>query len=72
MSEDVLNCMKASVSNFMKGIGGEEGQGITPDTVMAQSGEAVAQLCMWQLVIGYNLRELEVREDMAKAFKKEE
>ena len=24
----------------------------------------MAQLCMWQLVIGYNLRELEVREEM--------
>jgi len=72
MSEDVLNCMKGLVSNVMKGIGGEEGQGITPDTVMEQSGEAMAQLCMWQLVIGYNLRELEVREEMTKAFKKEE
>jgi hypothetical protein len=35
---------------------------IRPDTVTEQSGEALAQLCMWQLVVGYNLRELEVRE----------
>ena len=36
---------------------------IGPDTVTEQSGEALAQLCMWQLVVGYNLRELEVREE---------
>lgn len=35
---------------------------IRPDTVTEQSGEALAQLCMWQLVVGYNLRELEVRD----------
>ena len=29
-----------------------------------QSGEALAQLCMWQLVVGFNLRELEVRDNM--------
>ena len=72
MSEDVLDCMKDLVSNFMKGIGGEECQGINPDTVMEQSGKDMAQLCMWQLVIGYNLRELEVREEMGKALNKEE
>ena len=31
-----------------------------------QSGEALAQLCMWQLVVGFNLRELEVRDNMKK------
>ena len=42
MFEDVLNCMKALVSNFMKGIGGEEGQVITPDTVTEQSCNAIS------------------------------
>merc|ERR1712176_1561391 len=37
---------------------------ITPNTILEQSGEAIAQLCMWQLVSGYNLRELEIREEM--------
>jgi len=36
---------------------------IGPSTVTEQSGEALAQLCMWQLVVGFNLRELEVREE---------
>jgi len=36
---------------------------IGPNTVTEQSGEALAQLCMWQLVVGFNLRELEVREE---------
>lgn len=48
----------------MSGIG--EGQ-IGPNTVTEQSGEALAQLCMWQLVVGYNLRTLEVREEMKKS-----
>jgi hypothetical protein len=26
----------------------------------------MAQLCMWQLAVGYNLRELEVREELKK------
>jgi len=50
---------------------GEDGGGnnsatnnkIGPNTVTEQSGEALAQLCMWQLVVGFNLRELEVREE---------
>jgi hypothetical protein len=46
-----------------EGGGDVEGKMIGPDTVTEQSGEALAQLCMWQLVVGYNLRELEVREE---------
>ena len=64
MSQDVLVAMKGLVNAVMAGIG--EGQ-ISPDTVTEQSGEAMAQLCMWQLVIGYNLRTLEVREEMRKS-----
>ncbi|CAB9507714.1 expressed unknown protein [Seminavis robusta] len=64
MSQDVLVSMKGLVNAVMAGIG--DGQ-ITPDTVTEQSGEAMAQLCMWQLVMGYNLRELEVREEMKKS-----
>ena len=52
------------VNAVMSGIG--EGQ-IGPNTVTEQSGEALAQLCMWQLVVGYNLRTLEVREEMKKS-----
>ena len=63
MSQDVLVSMKGLVNAVMSGIG--EGQ-ITANTVTEQSGEAMAQLCMWQLVVGYNLRELEVREEMKK------
>ena len=43
--------------------GGNGDNIIGPNTVTEQSGEALAQLCMWQLVVGYNLRELEVREE---------
>ncbi|KAL3906385.1 MAG: hypothetical protein SGILL_009290 [Bacillariaceae sp.] len=66
MSQDVLVCMKGLVQAVLAGIG--EGQ-IGPETVTEQSGEAMAQLCMWQLAVGYNLRELEVREEMKKNLK---
>lgn len=65
MSPDVLVAMKGLVNAVMSGIGGDEGP-IQPETVTEQSAEAMAQLCMWQLVIGYNLRTLEVREEMKK------
>jgi hypothetical protein len=64
MSPDVLVAMKGLVQAVMSGIG--EGE-IGPETVTEQSGEAMAQLCMWQLAIGYNLRTLEVREEMKKS-----
>jgi Protein of unknown function (DUF760) len=64
MSQDVLVAMKGLVNAVIAGIG--DGQ-IGPDTITEQSGEAMAQLCMWQLALGYNLRTLEVREEMRKA-----
>ena len=64
MSQDVLVAMKGLVNAVISGIG--EGQ-IGPDTVTEQSGEAMAQLCMWQLVIGYNLRTLEVRDEFKRS-----
>jgi hypothetical protein len=64
MSQDVLVCMKGLVQAVLGGIG--DGK-IGPETVTEQSGEAMAQLCMWQLAVGYNLRELEVREEMKKS-----
>lgn len=65
VSEDVLVAMKGMVKAVLSGIGDEDQIG--PDTVTEQSGEAMAQLCMWQLVVGYNLRTLEVREEMRKS-----
>jgi len=81
MSPEVLEAMKGLVTAVLAGIteddedldailggGGSDGQGskIGPNTVTEQSGEALAQLCMWQLVVGFNLRELEVRDSMKK------
>lgn len=66
MGPDVLVAMKGLVKAVMTGIGEDE---IGPDTVTEQSSEAMAQLCMWQLAIGYNLRTLEVREEMKKSLK---
>jgi Protein of unknown function (DUF760) len=64
MSTDVIVAMKALVNAVMAGIG--DGL-IGPNTVTEQSAESMAQLCMWQLAIGYNLRSLEVREQMKKS-----
>lgn len=43
---------------------------VGPETLIEQSTEALAQLCMWQLVTGYNLRTLEVREEMMQSLLK--
>jgi Protein of unknown function (DUF760) len=67
MSSDVLVAMKGLVNAVLAGIGEDGQEPITPQTVTEQSGEAMAQLCMWQLAIGYNLRTLEVREEMKKS-----
>jgi hypothetical protein len=55
--------MKGLVNAVLTGIG--EGK-IEADTLTEQTAEAMAQLCLWQLAIGYNLRTLEVREEMKK------
>ena len=67
ISPEVLSAMKGLVTLVVEGIG--EGK-IGPNTITEQSGEAMAQLCMWQLVVGYNLRELEVREEMKSFYLK--
>jgi hypothetical protein len=63
ISKDVLVAMKGLVNVVLGGITDGDGE-IGPDTVTEQTSESMAQLCMWQLVVGYNLRELEVREEM--------
>lgn len=80
VSPEVLSAMKGLVNSVMAGLveAGVDRDGkpadvsipIGPRTVLEQSGEAVAQLCMWQLVVGYNLRELEVREEMKQQMAK--
>lgn len=84
MSPEVLEAMKGLVTAVLAGIGGnaedggneleelagmDDGNKIGPNTVTEQSGEALAQLCMWQLVVGFNLRELEVREEFRASMK---
>jgi len=68
INEEVLDAMKKLTHVVVEGLGGGSpapmGQG---DVITQQTGSAMAQLCMWQLSIGYNLRELEVREDIRKS-----
>lgn len=64
ITPEVLQAMRSLVNNVLAGIVDDKGETIGPETVTEQSGNAMAQLCMWQLVVGYNLRELEVREEM--------
>lgn len=42
---------------------------IGPDTLTEIPSSVLAQLCMWQLVVGYNLRSIEAREEMQKQLK---
>ena len=73
MSPEVLDAMKGLVTAVLAGIGDDKedgtANGIGPNTVTEQSGESLAELCMWQLVVGFNLRELEVREEIKSSLK---
>ncbi|CAM9869635.1 unnamed protein product, partial [Discosporangium mesarthrocarpum] len=65
VSMEVLESMRLLVETVMAGMGTSA---ITAQTLTQQTGSGMAQLCMWQLVVGYNLREMEAREDMIKRF----
>mmetsp|Transcript_6133 Transcript_6133/g.19735 ORF Transcript_6133/g.19735 Transcript_6133/m.19735 type:complete len:187 (-) Transcript_6133:200-760(-) len=73
ISPDVLQAMQLLVDSVMFGIsGGRAAIGkVGPDTVAQLNSAALAQLCMWQLVVGYNLRELETREQLKEHMSKE-
>lgn len=59
MSEDVMESIKMVVNALMERLGVD----ITgPDVIIQQSVGAMAQLCMWQMVVGYKLREFEAFE----------
>jgi len=66
ISPEVLESMKNLVDTVIQGMGGELAELMGPDTVTEIPASVLAQLCMWQLVVGYNLREIEAREDLKK------
>uniref|UniRef100_A0A7S3Y058 Uncharacterized protein n=1 Tax=Heterosigma akashiwo TaxID=2829 RepID=A0A7S3Y058_HETAK len=68
VSPEVLEAMRIMVNSILAsmGLGGAALSG----ALTQQPSSAMAQLCMWQLVAGYNLRELEQREEMRKLFEK--
>jgi len=72
ISPEVIEAMQHLVKTVMRGISGGE---TLPPLLSAMIGQDVdmvtevptgvlAQLCMWQLVVGYNLREIENRENL--------
>jgi len=62
VTPDVLGAMKELVDTVITGI-----DKLGPETIVEQSSDAISQLCMWQLVMGYNLRELEIRDEYNNA-----
>jgi hypothetical protein len=61
VSPEVLQGMEELVYGILKQFGVTDGE-----RIMLDSSDAMSKLCMWQLVIGYNLREYEVREQFKK------
>ena len=49
VSDEVLDAMKRLVAAVMSGMGASE---VSPSTLMQQSGSAMKDLVMWQLVVG--------------------
>lgn len=56
MSEDVVQAIQLLVNAVMEKLGLESN---APEVIIQQSVANLAQLCMWQMVMGYKLRELE-------------
>ncbi|CAM9671328.1 unnamed protein product [Chrysoparadoxa australica] len=63
VSPEVLESMRMLVETVMRSMGGGE---ISATTITQQTGQGMSQLVMWQLVVGYNLREMEAREELRK------
>ena len=61
MSREVVEAIQLLVDTLMGKLGIDATGG--PETVVQQSVGALAQLCMWQMVLGYKLRELEVLDN---------
>jgi hypothetical protein len=59
MSEEVVQAIQLLVDTLMHSLGVD----VTgPEVVIQQSVGQLAQLCMWQMVVGYKLREVEASE----------
>lgn len=56
IGEDVVQAIRLLVDAMMEKMGVDN---TGPEVVIQQSVSFLAQLCMWQMVIGYKLRELE-------------
>ncbi|CAM9858139.1 unnamed protein product [Phaeothamnion confervicola] len=65
MSPEVLEAMKILVDTVMRSMGVNDIKG---GSIVQQPGGGMAHLIMWQLVVGYNLREMEAREEVRKRF----
>lgn len=63
MSTDVLQAIEMLVDALMDRLGIPSR---STEVVVQQSVGQLAQLCMWQMVVGYKLRELEVLERGAR------
>jgi hypothetical protein len=59
MSEEVVHAMEMLVEALMSRIGLPQQDS---EMIVQQSVAHLAQLCMWQIVVGYKLRELEALE----------
>ena len=55
-----MDSIQLLVDSLMSRLGLESS---SPDVIIQQPMAALAQLCMWQLVVGYKLRELEALEN---------
>jgi len=66
ISPEVLESMKSLVDTVIQGMGGDLAPLMGPDTITEIPASVLAQLCMWQLVVGYNFRQIEAREDLKK------
>jgi len=61
ISQDVVGAMKLLIDYILKAPGGDRPLGKAEEVTIEQ--EKLQQLCLYQLVLGYNLREKEAKGD---------
>jgi hypothetical protein len=67
ISPDVQEAMKLMISTLFASMGIEP-DGLDPALVQ-NSGDALAKICFWQLISGYTLREMELKDQLDKGFR---
>jgi len=64
LPDDLVEAIKQLTKSVLLGMGGARSRDARAETILQQTGTSLAQLCLWQIAIGYKLRELEMNQEL--------